>query len=179
MNAGATITRRFIMRHTSWTPFKLIAAASLLPLSGFMQLAHADAPATPTIVVAAKPKLAANDCVSLAVQRHTLRRSGNGTTPVLVNRCDYPVVVSYCIDDAGNASIACDAGDAKPASTQRLAAHQTLALDTHGAMLADNEVNWVACRSMPGVSSRLIDGGSSGQCRAPAPVMQALAQQTQ
>ncbi|MFT4047343.1 MAG: hypothetical protein QM661_11700 [Solimonas sp.] len=98
---------------------------------------------------------------------------------MLTNRCDYPVVVSYCIDRAGNASVACAAVGGHVTATQRLGARQTLALETHDATLTGNDVKWIACRSLPGVTGRLSDDGNSGQCSAPAPVIQALAQHAQ
>ena len=85
------------------------------------------------------------------------------------------IMITSAMAGEGKTSLACDAVDARTSAPQRIAAHQTLALDAQSTEVVDNDVNWVACRSLPGVSSRLIDGGSAGQCRAPAPLMQALA----
>lgn len=152
------------------------AASLLLPLGGMPSLAHADASDTPTVLVASKPRLAASECLSLVAQRPPVRGSSEQNAPALRNRCDYEVVVSYCIDDVGRASPACDAVGARTGAPQRIAAHRTLALALASPTLAvGNDVNWIACRSLPGVSSRLLDGGHAGQCRAPAPILQALA----
>lgn len=150
------------------------AASLLLPLGVSPSLARAAEIDTPTVLVSSKPRLAASECVSLIAQPQPLRGSLPHRVPALFNRCDYDVVISYCIDDAGNASLACDAVAARTWASQRIAAHQTLALAAP-TLAIDKDVNWIACRSLPGVSSRLDDGGRVGQCRAAAPIMQALA----
>ncbi|WP_028081999.1 hypothetical protein [Solimonas soli] len=161
------------MRHIDPNRLSYAALASLL-LYGVAQAAPpataASADSAPRLVT-----LGASHCISLGVRQRGALVTSMVATPALSNRCDYPVVVSYCIADGGRDPHACGAVGEKPAATRRLEAHETVTLDDRGTVALDNEINWAACRALPGVASGLGDGGSSGYCRAPSSL---LARQT-
>src|SRR3546814_18406944 len=68
----------------------------------------ANAPHAP-VVLDRHSALGANDCISLGSDR----RMTEAITPVLRNRCDYAVSVSYFVADDGAAVRACDTGSSE------------------------------------------------------------------
>lgn len=129
-----------------------------------------------TIVLDQHSALGANDCISLGSEQRIGRNAMNAMTPVLRNRCDYAVSVSYCVADGGATVRACDVGSER--ETRALQAHETARVETRTHDLADKDVNWIACRSYTGVVSQFNDSGTRGQCM-PDSTMQAQAQSTQ
>lgn len=104
----------------------------------------------------------ASACLSLDTRDAPLGRR----LTVLRNTCSHAVSVTWCVE-GGNGSgggKACSVADGASADTASIAGGDTLALPTSDTATA---VNWVACRGDGETVSRLIDGGSRGECLAP------------
>lgn len=84
----------------------------------------------------------------------------------LRNTCGHAVSATWCVDGGNGSGGGKACSDADGSSTQMvsIAAGDTLALPTPDAATV---VNWVACRGDSDTVSRLIDGGSRGECLAP------------
>src|SRR3546814_1519705 len=83
-------------------------------------------------------------------------------TPVLRNRCDYAVSVSYCVADDGAAVRTCDTGSQR--ITKTLGAHEMVRIEATDYNIVNNDINWIACRSYAGVVSTFSQDGTRGQC---------------
>jgi len=154
------------MDHVFLKRWPSLAAAALFCVAA-APLAHA-APAMNETDGASVVSLGASHCVSLGVRQRGNTARSMIAMPTLSNSCDYPVVVAYCVDSSGRDPRACDAVDARPTTSRRLEAHETVVLDTRGTIALNSDINWAACRALPGVASGLRDGGSSGYCSAPS-----------
>ncbi len=128
---------------------------------GAAMLASAASP----LRLAHRPLLVASDCVKLEQRRSGLHE----TVPVLANRCDYPVTVAYCVDDAGAKAIACQAAGQRRFEVHHIQAGAQLGIDAASSALFDSEVDWVACRGNAGVISALhqVGGETRGECLGP------------
>ncbi|HEY9546788.1 MAG TPA: hypothetical protein VIR56_12325 [Solimonas sp.] len=146
-----------------------IAAVLLLPwLSVAAAGESANAPHAP-VVLDRHSALGANDCISLGSDR----RMTEAITPVLRNRCDYAVSVSYCVADDGAAVRACDTGSQR--ITKTLGAHEMVRIEATDYNIVNKDINWIACRSYAGVVSTFSQDGTRGQC-LPDNTMQATTQ---
>ncbi|HET8882802.1 MAG TPA: hypothetical protein VFM56_11555 [Solimonas sp.] len=160
------------MNHAHWKTFTLATAAILLPLSG---AAFAGEPATAaqaTVVLAPQAAHGANDCIRLGVRSRAAYDSAGNATTVLSNYCDYAVTVSYCIAEPDADVRAC--GDAAQRITRTLPAYGRV--QAADRVLADRDVNWIACRALPGGATQFTADGTHGRCLAGGDTMQARAQ---
>src|SRR3546814_18521373 len=82
-------------------------------------------------------------------------------TPVLRNRCDYAVSVSYCVADDGAAVRACDTGSQR--ITKTLGAHEMVRIEANDYNIVNKDINWIACRSYAGVVSTFSKERSEGR----------------
>src|SRR3546814_10190214 len=82
-------------------------------------------------------------------------------TPVLRNRCDYAVSVSYCVADDGAAVRACDTGSQR--ITKTLGAHEMVRIEATDYNIVNKDINWIACRSYAGVVSTFSQDGTRSE----------------
>ena len=120
------------------------------------------APNQPPQQLIHRPDAVASDCITLKRRPMQAHRQ----TSVLHNRCDYDVVVAHCLEDSAHRGQACTRNDARNISTTRLKADGTLTLGRQAT--PDTQVNWVACRGDSEIVSRLIEGGTRGECLLPS-----------
>ncbi|MGH8447362.1 MAG: hypothetical protein ACREVL_19005, partial [Solimonas sp.] len=97
------------MRKATWKMLIRATAATALalPLISMAGIAEPAPAANAAVIPLDQASLNANDCISLGAQRNISHFSVNATKTVLVNRCDYPVAVSYCVDDQSAGTRAC------------------------------------------------------------------------
>ncbi|NKF24545.1 hypothetical protein [Solimonas marina] len=163
---------------TSMTLKSAMTAMLLLPLCAISNLAFADgstdAAGTPT-----RGMISAGDdhCIALHTRYRLLH--GDQATATLFNRCDYPVVVSYCVDDPAAGPRACGAADTQVPTMQVLAPRTQMPVQLHDAKAAGTDVNWIACRSTPGMTSRFRADNTIGECATPGNTMQARSETDQ
>jgi hypothetical protein len=171
---ASSMTRGYEMNPARKT-FTLAAATAviLLPLIG---TAFAGESATPAphaaIVLAPQTAHGANDCIRLGVRSRAAYDSAGNATTVLSNYCDYAVTVSYCIAEPDADVRAC--GDAAQRITRTLPAYGRV--QAADRVLADRDVNWIACRALPGGATQFSADGTRGRCLAGGDTMQARAQ---
>lgn len=110
-----------------------------------------------------RPDLVASTCV-----HEERRKTLNRVTPVLINRCDYAVALSYCVDDRGS-DHACAADGARTIDGRRLAPGASVAIKDESSALADADIDWIACRADSGAVSGLFQdhGQIRGTCLVP------------
>lgn len=147
-------------------------AAILLPLSGAAFAGEPTTPAQTTVVLAPQAARGANDCIRLGTRSHMHHDSANGLATVLSNYCNYAVTVSYCIAEPDADVRAC--GDAAQRITRTLPPHGHV--QAADRVLADRDVNWIACRALPGGVPQFNADGTRGQCLSASDTMQARAQ---
>lgn len=107
-------------------------------------------------------QLMTRQCLQLRTQRSLSRE----TVAVLSNQCDYPVVVSYCVDSAAAVLHRCDAIRAPSTDSHLLAPRASLAIQSGLPISADYPVNYLACRATPGAISTLT-AARHGECLSP------------
>ncbi len=100
----------------------------------------------------------ASDCISVTSGASLHQRD----TAMLVNRCNYAVKLSYCIDAEDGGARRCEAIGRRGFESVQIAAGSRLALN-HGAPV-DAEINWVACKAGDSTYSTLINNGTRGEC---------------
>jgi hypothetical protein len=163
------------MRKATWKILtRATAAAALaLPLIGTAGTIEPGSAANAAVIPLDPASLNANDCISLGAQRNISHFSLNATKTVLVNRCDYPVAVSYCVDDQSAGARACRNSENQKQPAQIVQPRMTAALDPRSSAADGDGINWIACRSIPGVVGRLHSDGTRGECVAPDNATQA------
>lgn len=107
-------------------------------------------------------QLMTRQCLQLGMRRGLTRE----TDAALVNRCDYPVMVSYCVDTPAALRHRCDAITGPSADSHLLAPNASLMIGAGLPISADYPVNFIVCRSTPGAISTLT-GAHHGECLSP------------
>jgi hypothetical protein len=160
-------SRRSLHSHLAAALFALGGGAGALLLS-------APALAQDNTAVASLAKAGAGqtrsrlDLVASACVHEERRKTLSKVTPVLVNRCDYAVALSYCVDDNGS-DHDCAADGVGAIDSRRLAPGASVAVADESSPLADADINWIACRADSGAVSGLSQdhGRVRGTCLVP------------
>lgn len=138
----------------------LLASPSVYAQDNITQVALAKAGAGQS---RSRPDLVASNCV-----HEERRKSLSQITPVLVNRCDFAVALTYCVDDSGS-DHACAADGARTLAGRRLAPGASVAVEYERGAQADVAINWIACRADAGAVGGLFrdQGRAEGACLVP------------
>lgn len=169
--AAVGLTAGFTGAASAASAEKADAARLTEMADGTLLVYRADTVIVTPVRYAHQPDLVASNCLNL----ESRWVSAASRMPALVNRCSYPVTVSYCSDGSHGSNGACAAVGHRKLEAHRIEPGVAMRLDQISATA--EEVFWVACRSTrAGVMSTLIENGTLGECLGEEPGQKIAAQ---